>query len=210
MPIRYITRSQGWRKQVNKEPVYLNVDSSSDSYEFVDGSLYKPHMPLGCADSSSDNDKGKKLATGDKDKSDELKTPLDSEDDADPAVNPIFNDATMFRHVRLELSMEFTTRDAFKKRVRNYTLQEGMSVRYKKNDTTGCKVVCKNEDCPWMVFCSYNKWNGCWQIKTFNDDHTCERTFKNRCATKSWVTDILVKKVRKLPTFRHCEIFNYF
>ncbi|RYR25315.1 hypothetical protein Ahy_B02g059010 [Arachis hypogaea] len=47
-------------------------------------------------------------------------------------------------------------------------------------------------------------------MNTLNDYHTCERTFKNRCATKSWVTDILVKKVKKHPTFRHCEIFSYF
>ncbi|RYR72558.1 hypothetical protein Ahy_A02g006772 [Arachis hypogaea] len=256
MPRRYITRSQGWRKQASKEPVQLNVDSSSDSYESAEDSLYKPHMPLDSLDSSSDNnddvspssdrrkrktasdkDKGKKKVVNDEDtsrppsmdasdyekevdddeneenlqlsfsddswKSDELKTPPDSEDEADPAANPIFNDAAKFGHVRLELGMEFTTRDAFKKGVRNYTLQEGMGVRYKKNDTTRCRVVCKNEDCPWMVFCSYSKPNGCWQIKTFNDDHTCERTFKNRCATRSWVTAILVKKVRKLPAFRH-------
>ncbi|RYQ97881.1 hypothetical protein Ahy_B08g093958 [Arachis hypogaea] len=251
-------RVEGWRKQASKEPVQLNVDSSSDSYESAEDSLYKPHMPLDSLDSSSDNnddvspssdrrkrktasdkDKGKKKVVNDEDtsrppsmdasdyekevdddeneenlqlsfsddswKSDELKTPPDSEDEADPAANPIFNDAAKFGHVRLELGMEFTTRDAFKKGVRNYTLQEGRGVRYKKNDTTRCRVVCKNEDCPWMVFCSYSKPNGCWQIKTFNDDHTCERTFKNRCATRSWVTDILVKKVRKLPAFRHCE-----
>ncbi|RYQ92077.1 hypothetical protein Ahy_B09g098208 [Arachis hypogaea] len=225
MPRRYITRSQGWRKQVSKEPVHLNVDSSSDSYESAEDNLYKSHMPLDCVDSSSDNDddagpssnrkkrktdndddKGKKKAINDED----FFTPPDFEDDADPAVNPIFNDAAKFGHVRLELGMEFTTRDAFKKWVKNYTLQEGRGVRYKKNDTTRCRVVCKNEDCPWMVFCSYNKSNGCWHIKTFNDDHTCERIFKNRCATRSWVNDILVKKVRKLPTFRHCKVFNYF
>ncbi|XP_025625475.1 uncharacterized protein [Arachis hypogaea] len=140
----------------------------------------------------------------------EKETPPNSEDEADPAANPIFNDTAKFGHVRLELGMEFTTRDAFKKGVRNYTLQEGRDVRYKKNDTTRCKVVCKNEDCPWMVFCSYSKPNRCWQIKTFNDYYTCERTFKNRCATRPWVTDVLVKKVRKLPAFRHCEVFNYF
>ncbi|RYR06886.1 hypothetical protein Ahy_B05g074201 [Arachis hypogaea] len=255
IPRRYITRSQGWRKQASKEPIHLNVDSSSDSYESAEDSLYKPHMPLDSVDSSSDNnddvgptsdrrkrktgsdnDKGKKKVINDEDtsrppsmdasdyekevdddekeenlqlsfsddswKSDELKTPPDFEDEVDPAVNPIFNDTAKL-YVRLELGMEFTTRDAFKKGVRNYTLQEGRGVRYKKNDTTKCRVVCKNEDCPWMVFCSYSKPNGCWQIKTFNDDHTCERTFKNRCATRSWVTDVLVKKVRKLPIFRH-------
>ncbi|RYR27996.1 hypothetical protein Ahy_B01g052078 [Arachis hypogaea] len=161
MPRRYITRSQDWRKQVNKEPVHLNVDSSSYSYESAEDSLYKPHMPLGCVDLSSDSDddigpsrdrrkrkanndngKDKKKATGDED------TPLESEDNADPAVNSIFNDAVKFGHVRLELSMKFTTRDTFKKGGRNYALLEGGGVRYKKNDITICRVVCKNEDCP--------------------------------------------------------------
>nr|XP_025703630.1 uncharacterized protein LOC112805459 [Arachis hypogaea] len=216
---RYITRSQGWRKQASKEPVHLNVDSSSDSYESAEDSLYKPHMSLDSLDSSSDNnddvgptsdrrnrktasdnDKGKKKVVNDEDTSrppsmdasdyekevddDENEENLQySEDEADPAANPIFNDTAKFGHVRLELGMEFTTRVAFKKGVRNYTLQVGRGV---------------------------SKPNGCWQIKIFNDDHTCERTFKNRCATRSWVTDVLVKKVRKLPTFKHCEVFNYF
>ncbi|XP_052114171.1 uncharacterized protein LOC127745472 [Arachis duranensis] len=162
--------------------------------------LYKPHMPLDSVDSSSDNnddvgpasdrrkrktgsdnDKGKKKVINDEDTfcppsmdaSDYEKEVDDDEkeenlqyfeDEVDPAVNPIFNDAAKFGHVRLELGMEFTTRDAFKKGVRNYTLQEGRGVRYKKNDTTRCRV-----------------------IKTFNNDHTCERTFKNRCTTRSWV-----------------------
>ncbi|RYR78691.1 hypothetical protein Ahy_A01g003543 [Arachis hypogaea] len=55
IPRRYITRSQGLRKQASKEPVHLNVDSSSDSYESAEDSLYKPHMPLDSVDSSSDN-----------------------------------------------------------------------------------------------------------------------------------------------------------
>ncbi|RYR75742.1 hypothetical protein Ahy_A01g000326 [Arachis hypogaea] len=160
MPRRYITRSQGWRKQTSKEPVHLNVDRSCDSYRSAEDSLYKPHMPLDCVDSSSNNDddvgpnsdrrkrktgndddKGKKKAINDEnifrppsmDASDyEKETPQDSKDDADPPVNPIFNVAAKFGHVRLELGMKFTIRNAFKKGVRNHTLQEGRGVRYKK------------------------------------------------------------------------------
>ncbi|RYR49984.1 hypothetical protein Ahy_A07g036518 [Arachis hypogaea] len=188
---------KGKKKAINNEDIFCPPSIDASDYEKeVDDDEKEENLQLSFSDDSW--------------KSNELKTPPDSEDAADPAVNPIFNDTTKFGHVRLELGMEFTTREAFKKGVRNYTLQEGRGVRYKKNDTTRCRVVCKNEDCPWMVFCSYSKPNECWQIKTFNDDHTCERTFKNRCATKSWITDVVVKKVRKLPTFRHCEVFNYF
>ncbi|RYR22025.1 hypothetical protein Ahy_B03g067312 [Arachis hypogaea] len=146
------------RKQASKEPIHLNVDSSSDSYESAEDSLYRPHMPLDSLDSSSDNnddvgptserrkrktasdnDKCKKNVINDEDtshppsmdasdyekevdddenkenlqlsfsddswKSDELKTPPDSEDEADPAANPIFNDTAKFGYVRLELGL---------------------------------------------------------------------------------------------------------
>ncbi|RYQ92989.1 hypothetical protein Ahy_B09g099239 [Arachis hypogaea] len=42
-------------------------------------------------------------------KSDELKTPPDFEDDADLAVNPIFNDVTKFGHVTLEIAASLSS-----------------------------------------------------------------------------------------------------
>ncbi|RYR67129.1 hypothetical protein Ahy_A03g013384 [Arachis hypogaea] len=50
----------------------------------------------------------------------------------------------------------------------------------------------------------------CWQIKTFNEDHTCPREDRNRAANRNWVCIKLVKKVRKYPNFRHCEATTYF
>ncbi|XP_072072091.1 uncharacterized protein [Arachis hypogaea] len=54
------------------------------------------------------------------------------------------------------------------------------------------------------------KTHTCWQIKTFNDDHTCPREDKNRAVNRNWVCSKLVKKVRKYPNFRHCEATTYF
>ncbi|RYR58064.1 hypothetical protein Ahy_A05g023745 [Arachis hypogaea] len=50
----------------------------------------------------------------------------------------------------------------------------------------------------------------CWQIKTFNDDHTCPREATDRAANRNWLTNKLVKKVRKYPNFRQCEAAVYF
>ncbi|XP_016191672.2 uncharacterized protein LOC107632514 [Arachis ipaensis] len=69
---------------------------------------------------------------------------------------------------------------------------------------------CKVKECPWVVYASRDHEDTCWQIKTFNDDHTCPREDKNRAANRNWVCSKLVKKVRKYPNFRHCEATTYF
>ncbi|XP_015950034.1 uncharacterized protein LOC107474900 [Arachis duranensis] len=106
----------GKKNVINDEDTCRPPSIDASDYEKeIDGDENEENLQLSFSDDSW--------------KSDELKTPLDSKDEADPATNPIFNDTAKFGHVRLELSMEFTTRGAFKKGVRNYTLQEGRGVR---------------------------------------------------------------------------------
>ncbi|RYR65174.1 hypothetical protein Ahy_A03g011150 [Arachis hypogaea] len=54
------------------------------------------------------------------------------------------------------------------------------------------KAVCKDENCGWLVYAANNTENNYWQIKTFNDDHSCARETKNRLATRKWLAGKLV------------------
>ncbi|XP_015947615.1 uncharacterized protein LOC107472625 [Arachis duranensis] len=94
--------------------------------------------------------------------------------------------------------------------MREYAIQEGRSINLVKNDNIRCKAVCKVMECPWVAYASRDHEDTCWQIKTFNDDHTCPREDKNRAANRNWVCSKLVKKVIKYPNFRHCEATTYF
>ncbi|RYR73669.1 hypothetical protein Ahy_A02g008122 [Arachis hypogaea] len=72
------------------------------------------------------------------------------------------------------------------------------------------RAVCKDENCGWLVYAANNTENNYWQIKTFNDDHSCARETKNRLANRKWLARKLVKKLRKYPNLRHCEAAQYF
>ncbi|RYR10458.1 hypothetical protein Ahy_B05g078897 [Arachis hypogaea] len=147
--------------------------------------------------------------------SEEMKTPLNSEDeleednDSDDAC-PVFREGARFGELHLEVGMKFGTKWDFREAVREYTIQEGRRIRLAKNDNIRCRAVCKVKECPWVVYASRDHEDTCWQIKTFNDDHTCPREDKNRAANRNWVCSKLVKKVRKYPNFRHCEATTYF
>ncbi|RYR31254.1 hypothetical protein Ahy_B01g056049 [Arachis hypogaea] len=151
---------------------------------------------------------------GDSWHSEELKTPPNSEDELEEVdldeVFPVFRDGGRFGELRLAVGMIFTTKMEFKEAVREYCIQEGRRIWFKKNDNVRMRAVCKDENCGWLVYAANNTENNYWQIKTFNDDHTCARETKNRLANRKWLAGKLVKKLRKYPNLRHCEAAQYF
>ncbi|RYR39556.1 hypothetical protein Ahy_A09g045111 [Arachis hypogaea] len=92
-----------------------------------------------------------------------------------------------------------------KETVREFTIQEGRRVKFTKNDNARMRVTYKVKGCPWVVL-----YQGIMKILTFINGHTCPKKDKNRAAIGNWVTRKLVKKVRKYPNFRHCDIATYF
>ncbi|RYR67684.1 hypothetical protein Ahy_A03g014070 [Arachis hypogaea] len=115
--------------------------------------------------------------------SEEMKTPLKSEDELEKVdsddVFLAFRKGGRFGELRLEVGMTFTTKMEFKEAVREYCIQEGRMIWFKKNDNVKMKAVCKDESCGWLVYASNNTENNHWQIKTFMDDYTCARETKN-------------------------------
>ncbi|RYQ99546.1 hypothetical protein Ahy_B07g087491 isoform A [Arachis hypogaea] len=125
--------------------------------------------------------------------SEEMKTLPNSEDelqsDEDSDEFPIFRNGARFGELQLQVGMKFNTKFEFREAVREYTIQEGRRIKFKKNDNIRCSAVCKVKECAWV-------------IKTFNGDHTCARENTNRAANRAWVASKFVKNVRKYPNFK--------
>ncbi|XP_025664641.1 uncharacterized protein [Arachis hypogaea] len=143
-----------------------------------------------------------------------MKTPPNSEDELEEVesdeVFSVFRDGERFSELKLEVGMKFNSKIEFKEAVREYCIQEGRRIWWKKNDSLRMRVVCKGEDCGWVVYASKDSEGNCWQIKTFMDDHTCPRETKNRLANRKWPGCKLVRKLRKYPNFKHYEVAQYF
>lgn len=146
-------------------------------------------------------------------RSEELQTPdedqTESEEDAEKEVFPQFNSQAKFGHVDLELGMEFNSLDDFKQAVRDYNINLGREIKWLKNDKIRARARCKGENCSWEIYCAKNNVNHCFQIKTFRDEHSCGRTFKNKQASQNWVAGKLVSKMRKKGGMKHREAFDY-
>ncbi|XP_072058061.1 uncharacterized protein [Arachis hypogaea] len=142
-----------------------------------------------------------------------MKIPPNSEDElvgeeSSEEVFSVFRQGARFRELHLEVRMKFNTKWEFKEAVREFTIQEGRWMRFRKNDGKRVRAVCKVNDCKWVVYASRDHKDSCWQVKTFFDDHTCPQEDKNRVGNRNWVASKLVKK--KYPDFRNCEATTYF
>ncbi|RYR50081.1 hypothetical protein Ahy_A07g036638 [Arachis hypogaea] len=126
--------------------------------------------------------------------SEEMKTPPNFEDklqsDEDSDEFPIFRNGTRFGELQLQVGMKFNTKYEFREDVREYTIQEGRRIKFKKNKNIRCRVMCKVKECACVVYASRDCDDSCWQIKTFNDDHTCARENTNMAANRAWVASI--------------------
>ncbi|RYR76585.1 hypothetical protein Ahy_A01g001170 [Arachis hypogaea] len=172
---------------------------------------------MGCVDESAEDglDSGVDLDDTNSWHLEKMKTPPNSEDELEEGnysekAYLLFREGARFGELHLEVGMKFETKWEFREAMREYAIQEGRSINLVKNDNIRCKAVCKVMECPWVAYASRDHEDTCWQIKTFNDDHTCPREDKNRAANRNWVCSKLVKKVIKYPNFRHCEATTYF
>ncbi|PNX78018.1 hypothetical protein L195_g033991, partial [Trifolium pratense] len=114
--------------------------------------------------------------------SEEPKTPVSSEDEADSngrQIFPQFDANAQFGQIHLEKEMEFETLEQFKKAVRDYTIYHAREIKWIKNDKVRCRAVCKAEDCGWQILCSWSKLTNSFQVKTFAPIHNCCRGFVN-------------------------------
>lgn len=76
-----------------------------------------------------------------------------------------------------EIVMTFNNANQFKQVVKQYAVQRGMQLRFKKNETGKVRVVCVDKY-PWIRFTSKNNTEHKFQIKSYNSVHKCYRTHK--------------------------------
>ncbi|XP_061340343.1 uncharacterized protein LOC133286856 [Gastrolobium bilobum] len=140
----------------------------------------------------------------------ELNTPPSSGAEEDEkVVNPKFNVHEEFGHVHLEVGMEFVSLQLFKNVVKDYSIDLGRQFKWLKNDKVRARAKCSNDECDWMIYCSWNNKMKAFQIKTFNNIHTCCRLFRNKRASRDCVAKKLEKRLMTQPNMTRAEAYDH-
>lgn len=92
---------------------------------------------------------------------------------------PVFNDRNDMRRDCFKLRLVFPNAKIFKEAVREYSIQAGKQIRFKKNDPHRVRACCKDPNCKWVCYASVIGNIESFLIKTYNPEHTCARSNKN-------------------------------
>ncbi|XP_061353582.1 uncharacterized protein LOC133298332 [Gastrolobium bilobum] len=142
--------------------------------------------------------------------SEELNTsPSSGAEEDEKVVNPKFNVHEEFGHVHLEVGMEFVSLQLFKNDVKDYNIDLGRQFKWLKNDKVRARAKCSNDECDWTIYCSWNNKMKAFQIKTFNNIHTCCRLFRNKRASRDWVAKKLEKRLMTQPNMTKAEAYDH-
>ncbi|KAF4368037.1 hypothetical protein F8388_002648 [Cannabis sativa] len=89
--------------------------------------------------------------------------------------------------VKFQKGLVFQSGSQFKDAVREYAIQNGKDIFFKKNEPTRVRAKCGGVNCPWELYASKIDNTPTFVVKTFNETHQCPRINTNRFATGKWL-----------------------
>ncbi|XP_025616609.1 uncharacterized protein [Arachis hypogaea] len=141
--------------------------------------------------------------------SEDLHTPISSDDEGRGEKFPEFNDEYAHGEGRFELGTRFATVDRFKEVVKDCFIAEGREVKWIKNDKERVRVGCGDKECPYLVHLSYNKSLQCYQVKTYHPEHTCARDLGSNAADQHWLSKKIEKRMSTQPHMNTKEATDF-
>jgi len=176
----------------------FNEDDDSNSGEDEDGSESLLAWELPLVSSLHSDYEGNGDNTGyESEKLDRYPISEDEDDDSwDQNVE--FNEKAEYGDVVLQLGMGFPSLQVFKEALKDFSIHLGRQFNFIKNDKVRCRAKCTVDTCPWEIYCAWNGKTGCFQIKSYKDEHTCSREFWIKNANRKWVAKQLVPELMHL------------
>ena len=129
---------------------------------------------------------------------------VDSNDDQPtPTITkePEFNVQTDIRKPVLQKGMKFPNSKIFREVLREYAIKKPIDIKFKMNEKKKILVYCINE-CGWRCYASQLPRELKFQIKTFNPECTCPRSFKHSQVTSSYVAKKFMQEFDKNPNWK--------
>ncbi|XP_072074347.1 uncharacterized protein [Arachis hypogaea] len=141
--------------------------------------------------------------------SEELHTPVSSEDEGNKHQWPEFNDQYSFGEGIFELGTRFATIERFKEVVKDTFIAEGRELVWIKNDRERVRVGCKDKECGWIAHLSYNRQLQCFQVKTYRNEHTYARDLESNATDQHWISKKVEKRMATHPHMTTHEAIDF-
>lgn len=116
----------------------------------------------------------------------------------DPYGGPDFHQSDMAAPVLSNL-LKFPSVQTFRDVVREANLLRGKDVKFKKNCSDKCIVVCREERCDYRIYARWMSQEKTFQIRSCNPTHCCTRKYRNSIVNSKWIANRFLEQFKSQP-----------
>ena len=135
---------------------------------------------------------------------DDMESLVGSDDDQPAPITtkePEFNVQTDMRKPKLKKGMKFPNFKVFREALREYAIKKPVDIKFKLNEKKKISVYYINK-CGWRCCAPQLPGKLTFQIKTFNPECTCPRSFKHSQVTSGYVAKKFMQEFDKNPNWK--------
>ncbi|XVF62802.1 hypothetical protein PTKIN_Ptkin09bG0037500 [Pterospermum kingtungense] len=104
---------------------------------------------------------------------------------------------------REKLRTVFKDGKEFREGIHKYSLVSRKALKFVRNEPYRIRVKCiAVAKCPWVIFASYSKIARGKQVKTFNEDHSCATSLKNKLVDTKMCVEQLETDIKDHPKLK--------
>ncbi|RYR73120.1 hypothetical protein Ahy_A02g007438 [Arachis hypogaea] len=89
--------------------------------------------------------------------------------------------------------------------MRKFNINLGRSIFFPRINSTRCKTICYDENCPWQITMPR-----AFSVKTFVNEHIYSKMNKNKSIDEKWVVDELENKIQDQANMTVRQAENFF
>ncbi|XP_058783323.1 uncharacterized protein LOC131658000 [Vicia villosa] len=178
----------------------------------VDAEPTKQNVPCGssrqCEKVFVTEELGKQHVIEDEYMTDELDSGAeDDSSDERPCVIRFNEEDKLSKEYVFKVGMKFRSLRQFKDAILEHNVLNGRDIKFEKNDSNRCRVVCKdNKKCNYTILCSRVLSTATFRIKTLFDKHKCGRQFFNKSAKAEWVAKVIIDGLKNNSKMKLNEV----
>ena len=134
--------------------------------------------------------------------------PLSFDDDEEAVIHKETRANTVDSEELLFLGKTFNCAADFKVALLRYSLRTRYDIKLYKSSAKrlGAKCSDKETECPWRVYCSYERRKHKMQIKVYINEHICLRSGYSKMLKRSSIASIFEERLRINPKFTKKEM----
>ncbi|XP_050238794.1 uncharacterized protein LOC126680332 [Mercurialis annua] len=187
-----------------KKEIYDKIKANNTNSEG------EPSVQAAAEDQVADQETGNETDYWDSDSEEECYSPVTTdEEDGDHAQRrrsayPVFKSNAA--KLSFSLGMKLTGPAQFKEALTKFSIQERRELKLVRNTRTEVRARCARASCPWNIYASEETETKAFLVKTYNPNHTCLVTFKNRRVGTKWLAKNYLNKYKCIGHMRLVDL----